>query len=139
MFPERIVIRVMSKWHPEGECWISDYSRGSHGYAQIGWHGEDGRKVATTVHRVAWWAANRQPIEKGMTIDHICKVRACINPLHLRLLSNEENASDNGQVRVNLPTGRLCHKGHPLIRDGNGRTYCRDCQNERTRKRRRKF
>jgi hypothetical protein len=127
----------MSRWHPEGECWISDYSRGSHGYAQIGWQNDDGKNVATTAHRVAWWAANRQPIGRGMTIDHTCRVRPCVNPLHLRLLPNEINASDNGQVRTNPPTGTLCRKGHPLALDGNGRSYCRDCAATRKRRYRR--
>ena len=99
----------MSKWHPEGECWISDYSLGSHGYAQIGWQ-EGGKTVCTTAHRVSWWAANRKPISRGMTVDHVCHVKACINPLHLRLLLNEANASDNGQVRTNPLTGALCRK-----------------------------
>ena len=129
-------MRVMSKWSPDGECWISGYSVGSHGYAQIGWR-EGDRTTMTTAHRVAWWGANRQPIEPGMTIDHICRRRQCINPLHLRLLSNSANASDNGQVKTNAEVGRLCRKGHPLVAQStDGRAYCRQCKAERKRLRR---
>lgn len=119
----------MAKWHPEGECWISDYSTGSHGYAQIGWFDEErGREVGTTAHRVSWWGANRKPIKKGMTIDHVCHVKRCVNPLHLRLLSNEANAADNNQIRTNQPTGRLCRNGHPMVRSAaSKKTYCREC------------
>ena len=139
MFPERVVKRVMTKWHQEGECWISDYSTGSHGYAQIVWlDKEKGKSVGTTAHRVAWWAANRQEIGSGMTVDHICRRRPCVNPSHLRLLSNEANASDNGmsQYRTNEELDRVCHKGHPLVLGGNGKTYCRTCVAANKRRRR---
>ena len=137
MYPERVVTRVLSKWTPEGECWISTYSLGSHGYAQVGWK-EDGRNLATTAHRVAWWGANRQPIAQGMTVDHICHVKRCVNPLHLRLLTNAENASDNGQVRLGSPTGRSCHLGHPMWRRPSGVTYCPTCKARYMRERRRR-
>ena len=132
---------MLAKWHPEGECWISDYSLGSHGYAQVGWV-EDGVRGMTVCHRVAWMAANQQPIPKGMTVDHICRRRPCVNPLHLRLIPNSENASDNGmrERHTNQPTGRLCRRGHPMVRlSTTGKTYCRDCTAERKRLRRKQF
>lgn len=140
MFPMRVAVRVLTKWTPgEGGCWISTYSVGSHGYAQVGWTAE-GRNTMTTAHRVAWWAANLEPIPPGMTVDHVCHVKRCVNPTHLRLLPNEVNASDNGQVRTNEETGRSCHKGHPMVRmSTTGRTYCRECRAERKRLARRKF
>ena len=42
-------------------------------------------------HRAAWVAVNGQ-VPLGMTIDHMCKERRCVNPDHLRLLPNYENA-----------------------------------------------
>ena len=43
--PARVCERVLTKWHPEGDCWISDYMVGTHGYAQVGWS----TKAATVV------------------------------------------------------------------------------------------
>lgn len=93
----------------EAGCLISTYSVASHGYAQIGWW-EGGRSRMTTAHRAAWTAVYGA-IPEGMTVDHLCKVRRCINPEHLRLLSNVENARRN--QGADYPIGLACRKGHP--------------------------
>jgi hypothetical protein len=71
-------------------CWISRYSVASHGYAQIGWQ-RDGKRHGVLAHRAAWSAVNGQ-VPLGMTLDHTCKAKRCVNPAHLRLLPNYENA-----------------------------------------------
>jgi hypothetical protein len=136
--PEHVARRVVTNVTAgDAGCVISNYSTGSHGYAQIGWHQDDGRRVATTAHRVAWVAHTGEQIPEGMTVDHICRVRTCVNPEHLRLLTNAENARDNGQVRVNKPTGAIWACGHAAIRRASGALYCRECNNERRRMHRR--
>lgn len=42
-------------------------------------------------HRAAWVHGNGQ-VPLGMTLDHLCKERRCVNPDHLRMLPNFENA-----------------------------------------------
>jgi hypothetical protein len=42
-------------------------------------------------HRWSWERA-RGPIPEGMTIDHLCRNRRCVNPDHMELVSAEENA-----------------------------------------------
>lgn len=133
MFPNRVARKVMTRWTPSGDCWVSTYSVGSHGYAQIGWKDEVlNRTVTTTVHRVAWWAYNRIDIPEGMTVDHICHNRRCVNPQHLRLLSNVDNARDNGGQRTAVPTGRTCSNGHDIVRSAKGYVYCATCKNRRS-------
>lgn len=134
--PQRVIERVMSKYdvRPDG-CWISRYSVGSHGYAQIAWQ-VDGKSHVTVAHRVAWQSANG-PIPKGMTIDHECHVRTCVNPAHLRLMTNVDNARGGGGLNVGQPQplGRLCGKGlHELLRYPSGAVACRECQRERSRR-----
>ena len=90
--PRRVAQRAHDNAIPAPNgCWISNYSVGSHRYAQIGWHA-DGKRYMTVAHRAAWVSANRAQIPDGMTVDHTCKNRRCVNPSHLRLLSNFENA-----------------------------------------------
>jgi hypothetical protein len=48
----------------------------------------DGR--AKRVHRVVW-ELKHGPIPEGMTIDHLCRVRACCNTEHMELVSQGEN------------------------------------------------
>lgn len=133
MYPDRVVQRVMAKWTRNGDCWISDYSVGSHGYSQVGWVPDGGpRSIMTLVHRVAWSSVNG-PVPDDMTVDHICHTKRCVNPDHLRLLTNQDNASDNLAVRINSDTGRKCMYGHPsVVRTSNGSTYCRECKRIRS-------
>lgn len=51
-------------------------------------------------HRIAWQLA-RGPVGKGMTIDHLCHNRACIEVDHLREATPEANS------RNRRPGGRL--------------------------------
>lgn len=92
VIPDRVAERAATK-HVESEdgCWISTYSVASHGYAQIGWQ-ESGDRWVVTAHRAAWVYHTGKQIPEGMTIDHICKNRPCINPAHLRMTTNFENA-----------------------------------------------
>ena len=92
VIPERVAERAATKWvENEDGCWISTYSTASHGYAQIGWTDGDYRQVVTA-HRAAWVYFTGEQIPEGMTIDHMCKNKPCINPDHLRMTTNFENA-----------------------------------------------
>lgn len=70
------------------ECWpwIGGRSRAGYGTISLGRRG-DGR---TQAHRLSWSMANG-PIPAGAHIDHICHNPACVNPAHLRPVSNKEN------------------------------------------------
>ena len=56
------------------------------GYGQLTGPGQ------TTVyaHRVAWEQAYG-PIPEGLTVDHLCEVKLCIEPTHLDLCTRGEN------------------------------------------------
>ena len=87
---------------------------------------------ALLAHRVAWSLANDEQIPDGLTVDHLCRVRRCCNPLHLRLLSNVANATDNGQRRkTHCPQGHE-YQGANLYVAPNGHRRCRSCARSRT-------
>lgn len=72
------------------------------GYGQLG---VNGRTVKA--HRYAW-ERERGPIPDGMTIDHTCWERSCVNPEHLRLATRADNNRNLSGVRKNgggLPRG----------------------------------
>lgn len=122
--PLRVVERVLSKVEREGDCIVSTYSTGSHGYAQVGW--VDDRRHMMLCHRVAWEAANGAILD-GLTVDHVCRNRRCINIEHLRLLTNVENARLNGNA---IKTH--CVYGHEFTAENTrvnrfGHRYCRTC------------
>lgn len=131
MIPARIAERASSFYEAEGECWISGYALGSHGYPQIGWHEAPGVRRATLTHRATWVHAHRRQIPAGMTIDHTCKNRRCVNPRHLRLMSNFENARRTSGR--DWPIGQ-CINGHSndelILTDGGRRIRCRICRGD---------
>ena len=126
--PERVIARVRSKIEidPDRGCHVSTYSVGSHGYAQVGWHDEQGVRTMTLCHRVIW-IAEHGPIDPGMTVDHMCKQRKCVRIDHLGLLSNFENARRT--AGRDWPIGQ-CINGHPnsmLHRQRGGKVVCGPC------------
>lgn len=130
MFPDAVIERARHYVAADGDCVVSLYSCGSHGYPQIGWN--DGGYQATLVHRVVWVAANG-PIPPGMTVDHICRNKRCCRLDHLRLLTNLDNARDNGMSRrTHCPQGHAYDEANTYI-DRRGHRKCRTCNRERRR------
>ena len=127
--PVRAQERAAKNYCVSGDCWQTTYSIGSHGYGQIGWT-EGGKTHVTTVHRAAWTYHNG-PIPAPMTVDHVCHNRKCVNPAHLQLLTNQENAIKN---RIDYDPD-YCKRGHRRRPDevGSGKG-CQECKNEWTRK-----
>jgi hypothetical protein len=92
----------------------------------------------TTAHRAAWVFWKGTQIAEGLTIDHTCKNRRCVNPLHLRELPNLENARRTAGRDWALGT---CAHGHgPEFwkpkSEKRQKGYCSECRREaRERKR----
>ena len=67
------------------------------------------------------------PIPDGLTIDHLCRNTACVNPQHLEPVTLAENISRAPQREV-IPA-EYCKDGH--VRRGidkQGKIYCEDCR-----------
>jgi hypothetical protein len=73
------------------------------------------------------------PIPEGLQIDHLCRVRACVNPAHLEPVTSREN-SLRGDTFLARSLGRTkCAEGHPFddvntYRSPDGRRVCRICR-----------
>lgn len=110
-------------------CWRWNGPINHHGY---------GRMSQKLAHRVAYehWVA---PIPEGMQIDHLCRVRSCINPAHMEVVTPKENTHRGLAVLGIIPL-RRCRNGHEFQfttrksgeREGMA-AYCKVCRNERRR------
>lgn len=68
------------------------------------------------------------PIPNGLTIDHLCRVRACCNPRHLEAVTNATNLRRAAAARLH------CKAGHVLVVKSEKQRYCRICHRERERR-----
>lgn len=120
-----------------GPCWLLTSYVGPQGYALL-W--ADGRPLAA--HR-AVWEALVGPIPDGHQLDHLCRVRHCVNPDHLEPVTPKENS------RRAAPSGgggrafwTECKHGHAFDEantyriPSTGARQCRTCMSARKRARR---
>jgi hypothetical protein len=71
----------------ENGCWIWQAGRTGSGYGMLRDPSVNSMRGA---HRMAYRALVG-PIPEGLEIDHLCRVRACVNPAHLEPVTHAEN------------------------------------------------
>jgi hypothetical protein len=119
---------------PNG-CWLWSGFVDKGGYARLrddaGKHGE-----VLYAHRFAYELLVG-PIPDGRQIDHLCRVRRCVNPQHLEAVTQRENIL-RGQAPSAIAFRRgTCRKGHPYdVITASGSRRCRRCDRENERRRR---
>ena len=83
-------------------CWAWMGSISSNGYGRFYFTDHSGAQK-WQAHRYSYHMM-RGPIPPGMTIDHLCRNKSCVNPDHLDVVTLKEN------IRWSLPY-RTYHKG----------------------------
>lgn len=86
----------------DGECWIWTRAKNSAGYAIVRLPGGRDRGKLVLVHRLTSERAFG-PIPEGMTLDHLCRRRACVNPAHTERVSQAENIRRGLRTKLSLP------------------------------------
>lgn len=104
----------------ETPCWVWDLTPNDSGYGTLN---------GTSAHRVAYglW---RGSIENQL--DHLCEVRACVNPWHLEDVTASENVRRARARRTHCPKGHLQDEATIYI-NPRGERSCRTCNRERSR------
>lgn len=110
---------------PSG-CWFWMAARRSHGYG-VFWNGK--RQVYAHRHSYECFVG---PIPEGLTIDHLCRVRYCVNPDHLEPVTQKENNLRGESTMARQARQTHCHLGHELAGENlyvypNGQRKCLVC------------
>lgn len=96
-----------------------------------------GRFSSKAAHRISYERLIGE-IPAGMVIDHICRRRACVNPKHMRVVTNAENILCGEGITARHARATECGRGHPFDEENtyyrpDGLRMCRACQLERGR------
>lgn len=117
------MIEPKPKWVvDENGCWIWQLKPNPDGYGRIS-VGE----ARLFAHRWSY-AKHVGPIPDGLTVDHLCFVRLCVNPAHLRLLTPDAN-----RRRQRSAFATHCVRGHEFTAENTyrlpdqTRRICRAC------------
>lgn len=123
---DRLPLRFWNKCIPEpmSGCWLWIAGKTTAGYAHYG--------IATNTmrygHRVSYEALVG-PIPSGLTIDHKCRVRCCVNPMHLEPVTNQVNSLRGiGPTAVNAAKQACPKCGGEYRLDKRGARYCAECR-----------
>ena len=109
-----------------GPCWIWTAGKNKYGYGKFAMGGKGGRVLGA--HTVAYELIV-SPVPDGLELDHLCRVRACVNPWHLDPVTGAEN------MRRMMAAYTHCASGHEFT-EANTRWYrgckrCRACDRDR--------
>lgn len=109
-------------------CWLWTASKSKGGYGKTMRLHPDGSVYA---HRVAYELLVGL-VPKNMHLDHLCRVRHCVNPAHLEPVTPGENAR-RGETGKRNRIKTHCPQGHPYDEantkiTSKGTRECRTCR-----------
>jgi hypothetical protein len=110
-------------------CWLWKGVKGTTHKIQYGYF-SNGTKGGVLAHRHSY-QIHKGEIPIGMVIDHLCGNGLCVNPEHLRVVTNKENILRGVGVPAQNSRKTHCKRGHELSPDNvwnrKGRRACKQC------------
>ena len=137
-FLERFWARVDDRGGP-GACWPWRGWINDGGYGIVATGGDLPRAIHIRAHRLAYELVHRAPIPPELTIDHLCRVRHCVNPAHLEVVTKGVNVLRGETVAARHARVTECPRGHPFDavntywKPPDGARGCRLCRREQGR------
>jgi hypothetical protein len=131
--PKRLVDRLLSHVEKTPTCWLWRGTTGQDGYGRI----VVDRRLRGA-HRISYEVLVG-PVPEGLHLDHLCRVRNCVNPEHLEPVTCRENLL-RGETRAAANAAKThCPKGHPYNEENTmfdvkrKLRSCRECSRRRAR------
>ena len=130
---ERILARI--RIDPSNQCWNWIGALDDKGYGLLSVNGKTQRAYRTLYQEMVGI------VPKGLTLDHLCRNRLCVNPVHLEVVTYQTNILRGNGLAAQEAKRTHCPRGHEYTeenthygktRQGIGR-WCRQCDKERSR------
>jgi hypothetical protein len=131
MNPEGLPERLAEKIDFDGDCWMWIAATTSEGYGTV--RLSNPRRMRDA-HRVVYESLIG-PVPVGLELDHLCRVRHCVNPDHLEPVTHQENVRRGRSPAAAHMTKTHCPQGHPYDETntyrppGTNQRTCRQCRN----------
>ncbi len=108
--------------------WLGSLSIGGYGKFRVG-------SQVKTAHRLSYeqWYG---PIPQGLQIDHLCRVRSCVNPAHLEAVTPRINILRGISPSAIAARATHCPQQHPYSEDntyyfrGGAERVCKICKSQ---------
>lgn len=126
------VQRFNAKWElePGGSCWLWIASKFRNSYGQF----RDEALKTVGAHQFSF-RHFKGPIPEGLQIDHLCRVRHCVNPDHLEAVTCRENLLRGATITAEHAAKTHCPQGHPYDGENTyhyeGTRGCLKCRRSR--------
>lgn len=120
--------KFWSKVNKTAECWEWAACKMPTGYGKLKYKGQD-----WLAHRLSYTLLIG-PIKEGLTVDHLCRNRSCVNPDHMELVSQGENTLRGLSVSGINSRKTHCSKGHEyggenlIVARKTSHRRCRTCE-----------
>lgn len=121
----------LSEFVDVGDCWVWTGRLDDAGYGRT----PNSVQAYRFVYRILVG-----PIPTGMTLDHVCRDKRCVNPDHMEIVTTGENAlRGSGPAAMNKRKTH-CNKGHLFTPESTyverltGKRHCTPCTRIRQRR-----
>lgn len=139
--PERFWSKVSV--HESG-CWLWTAALTMPGMGGAGGYGRIRLNDRGTSHALAHRFSYERlvgAVPDGLQLDHLCRVRRCVNPTHLEPVTPRENTMRSSSFIPDNAAKTHCDSGHAFDRknthvDSKGHRVCRTCNRLNARRRR---
>ena len=128
--------RFWEKIQKGDACWLWTDWLNHDGYGQFWLNGKFFKP-----HRVMLLLKRGVSLDSygSLTVDHLCRIRHCVNPDHLEIVTMRENLLRGDTFQAHNSMKTHCHKGHllqgtNLYLKSNGQRNCRKCLAEASRR-----
>lgn len=119
---------------PETGCWTTNFKpSNTDGYVQR--TGNIGGTRKTVLQHRLYFAAEFGEMAAALTLDHLCRDRACCNPQHLEAVDQRTNVLRGEGQAAKHAAATHCPQGHAYVGENlylppRGGRACRACVRE---------